>query len=89
VALVRGMTTVARFLWPIPDRGLNRRLRRIKAETLIVHGANDAFVPVQYAHDFVAALPHARASIIENGSHMLPSEFLEQVLHAIEEEMPL
>jgi len=89
VTLVRGMTTVARFLWPIPDRGLNRRLRRIKAETLIVHGANDAFVPVQYAHDFVAALPHARASIIENGSHMLPSEFLEQVLHAIEEEMPL
>src|SRR5215208_1151436 len=30
IALVQGMATVAKFLWPIPDRGLSRRLRRIK-----------------------------------------------------------
>src|SRR5207302_3422128 len=48
IALTRGMTTVARFLWPIPDRGLARRLRRVRAPTLIVHGAEDRFVPVQY-----------------------------------------
>src|SRR5919109_1274974 len=49
VRLVSGMTSVARFLWPIPDRGLSRRLRRIVCPTLIVHGELDRFVPVQYA----------------------------------------
>jgi pimeloyl-ACP methyl ester carboxylesterase len=89
VTLVRGMTTVARFLWPIPDRGLSRRLRRIKAQTLIIHGERDAFVPAQYARDFATALPTAKLRIINAGGHMLPTEFPEQVLHAIEEEMPL
>jgi pimeloyl-ACP methyl ester carboxylesterase len=88
VTLVQGMTTVARFLWPIPDRGLNRRLRRIKANTLIVHGAHDAFVPVQYAHDFKDAIASASVSIIEQGSHMLPTEFADSVLRAIEEDLP-
>src|SRR5262245_54208481 len=51
ISLVRGMTTVARFLWPIPDRGLSRRLYRVRAPTLIVHGTRDSFVPAAYADD--------------------------------------
>jgi pimeloyl-ACP methyl ester carboxylesterase len=84
LALTRGMTSVARFLWPIPDRGLSRRLRRVRAPTLVVHGEEDRFVPVQYAHDFVALLPNASAHIIPGAGHMLPAEALDAVLQTIE-----
>jgi pimeloyl-ACP methyl ester carboxylesterase len=83
ISLVRGMTTVARFLWPIPDRGLSRRLRRIKAPTLIVHGAEDRFVPVQYADEFVALLPNATRRIIPGAGHMLTVEAPDAVLSSI------
>jgi pimeloyl-ACP methyl ester carboxylesterase len=80
ISLTRGMTTVARFVWPIPDRGLSRRLHRIKAPTLVVHGANDRLVPAQYADDFVALLPTASRQIIPDAGHMLTVEALDTVV---------
>jgi pimeloyl-ACP methyl ester carboxylesterase len=74
VKLVSGMTSVARFLWPIPDRGLGRRLYRITAPTLIVHGEDDALVPVRYADDFLRALPNARKVIVPDAGHLLGVE---------------
>jgi pimeloyl-ACP methyl ester carboxylesterase len=84
VTLVKGMTTVARFLWPIPDRGLSRRLYRIRARTLIVHGDKDAFVPLQYAHDFAAAIADARTEVIKGAAHMLPQEQTAELTEAID-----
>jgi pimeloyl-ACP methyl ester carboxylesterase len=84
VTLVRGMTTVARFLWPIPDRGLARRLYRILAPTLIVHGDQDAFVPVQYAHDFTSALANAQVNVLQGEAHMLPVEATDALATAID-----
>jgi pimeloyl-ACP methyl ester carboxylesterase len=84
IALIRGMTTVARFLWPIPDRGLSRRLYRVTAPTLIVHGAEDRFVPARYADDFAALLPNASREIIAGAGHMLTVEALDQTLTAIQ-----
>jgi len=83
IALARGMTTVARFLWPIPDRGLSRRLHRVKAPTLVVHGAEDRFVPRAYADDFVALLPNASRAIIPGAGHMLTVEALDQTLSTV------
>ena len=83
IALTRGMTTVARFLWPIPDRGLARRLRRVRAPTLVVHGDQDRFVPVQYADDFVRLLSDARRVLIPGAGHMLLTEALDQVLEVM------
>jgi pimeloyl-ACP methyl ester carboxylesterase len=83
VTLVRGMTTVARFMWPIPDRGLARRLYRVRAKTVVIHGADDAFVPVRYARDFAAALPDCEVKILEGGAHMLPAEAPDDVMAAI------
>jgi len=84
IALTRGMTTVARFLWPIPDRGLSRRLYRVRAPTLIIHGAQDRFVPVLYADDFVALLPNASRHIVPGAGHMLTVEALDQMLAAMQ-----
>jgi pimeloyl-ACP methyl ester carboxylesterase len=68
VMLARGLTAVAKFTCPIPDNGLSRRLHRVKAPTLIVHGERDSFVPVRYADDFVAGLRGSTAT-----KHVLPA----------------
>jgi pimeloyl-ACP methyl ester carboxylesterase len=83
VALARGMATVARFLWPIPDRGLSRRIHRIAAPTLVIHGALDRFVPAEYADEFVAHLPDASREIVPGVGHMLFSEAFDSSLGLI------
>ena len=84
VALTRGMATVARFLWPIPDRGLARRLYRIAAPTFIVHGAEDRFVPPWYASEFQRLLPNASSQLIAGAGHMLTVEALSEAVSATE-----
>jgi pimeloyl-ACP methyl ester carboxylesterase len=83
IALTRGMTTVARFLWPIPDRGLSRRLYRVRAPTLVIHGALDRFVPVEYAAEFAEKLPAATTRIIPDAGHLLTVEALDPMLRAM------
>ena len=84
ITLARGMTSVAKFMWPIPDRGLARRLDRITAPTLVVFGAEDAIVPASYADDFVAGIADARKAIVPGAGHMVPVERPEETLGAIE-----
>jgi pimeloyl-ACP methyl ester carboxylesterase len=72
-ALVRrfgALASTAHFIHPIPERGLKRRLRRIKAETLVLWGAQDALVPPVYAAEFAALIPNARVQMIEKAGHM-------------------
>jgi pimeloyl-ACP methyl ester carboxylesterase len=83
VALARGMATVARFLWPIPDRGLSRRLHRVTAPTLVVHGERDRFVPPEYATEFVTRLPNGSVEILPGVGHMLFNEAFDASLAAI------
>jgi pimeloyl-ACP methyl ester carboxylesterase len=85
VALAQSMTTAAKFLWPIPDRGLARRLPRITAPTLVLFGAEDRFVPPRYADDFAAAIPGTRSKLIDGAGHMLPVERPDEVLAAVGE----
>ncbi len=85
VAQVRGLSTVASFLFPIPDLGLARRLDRISAPTLVVFGEQDALVPPAYADDYVAGIPNARKAIIPGAGHLVPVERPAEVLAAIEE----
>lgn len=74
VTLARGMTVVAKFLWPIPDKGLRRRLYRINGPTLIMAGAADALAPATYVEDFRSGIRGAKATIIPGAGHMLPYE---------------
>jgi pimeloyl-ACP methyl ester carboxylesterase len=73
VGLANGLSTVVKYTWPIPDKGLSRRLYRIASPTLVLFGAGDAYVPARYAEDFAAAIAGARA-VVRPGSHMLPYE---------------
>ncbi len=86
VALAQAMTTVAKFIWPIPDKGLRRRLPRVTAKTLIVFGADDAFVPPIYADEFAAAIRGAQRAVIADAAHMVPYEKTAEVMRLIEQQ---
>jgi pimeloyl-ACP methyl ester carboxylesterase len=63
------LSSTSQFIHPIPDRGLRKRLRRIKAETLIIWGAEDRLTPRAYADDFAAGISGARQEIIADAGH--------------------
>jgi pimeloyl-ACP methyl ester carboxylesterase len=52
VAQTRALEATARLFWPTCDRGLRKRLHRIRCDTLIVHGAEDRILPASYAKRF-------------------------------------
>lgn len=84
IALARSLTALTKFTWPIPDKGLKRRLQRIAAPTVAVFGAKDAFVSPRYAEDFGARLGHGEIAIIGGAGHMLPYERPDEIIDLIE-----
>lgn len=64
------LTTASKFMWPIPDRGLARRLRYLAAPTLVIHGESDGLVPPVYEKAWVAHLPNAKTLRIAGAGHM-------------------
>jgi pimeloyl-ACP methyl ester carboxylesterase len=85
VEMVPAMATIGKYLWPIPDKGLERRLHRVSAPTLLLWGAEDRLVPPSYAEAFAARLPSARVEILDKAGHMLVLERLEDVARLVEE----
>lgn len=72
--LVQGLAAAATFTWPIPDRGLRKRISRITCPTLVLWGADDQLIPVSYAARFAAALPEAVVEVVPGGAHMVAVE---------------
>ena len=66
----RNLGAATKFLWPIPDRGLIRRLPFIEAPTLVLHGAQDGLVPPAYGQRLAALIPNAGFQAIEGAGHM-------------------
>jgi pimeloyl-ACP methyl ester carboxylesterase len=59
----------AAFIWPIPDKGLKKRIHRVSAPTLIDWGADDRHVPSVYAEEFSKRLARERIHIITGAGH--------------------
>jgi pimeloyl-ACP methyl ester carboxylesterase len=70
IARQRNLGSATKFLWPIPDRGLIRRLPFIEAPTLVLHGAQDGLVPPAYGQRLAALIPNAGFQAIEGAGHM-------------------
>lgn len=68
-----------KFVWPIPDKGLDRRLHRITAETLIVWGAEDRMISADYAGEFAARIDRSSVQIIPEAGHLPQWEQMQQV----------
>lgn len=81
----RSLGTASKILFPIPNRRVSKRLYRQTAETLILWGAEDAFLPPLYAERWCELLPAARCVKIEAAGHMLPYEQPARAAEAIEE----
>lgn len=62
--------TATKFMWPIPDRGLRRRLRHLSTPTLVVHGESDGLIPVEYAEQMTDLVPHAELEVIRGAGHL-------------------
>ena len=77
------LACTGKFVWPIPDKGLKKRLHRITAPTLILWGEQDGLVPAVYASEFEHAIPDARVELIAGAGHVPQMEQLEQTATAV------
>jgi pimeloyl-ACP methyl ester carboxylesterase len=75
--LVWALGATGKFVWPIPDKGLKKRMHRIKAPTLIVWGEDDALVSSVYAKEFAARIANSQVEIIKDCGHLPQVERLD------------
>jgi pimeloyl-ACP methyl ester carboxylesterase len=68
-----------KFVWPIPDKGLKKRIHRITATTLIIWGRHDKLISSVYAREFADRIIDAHVEIIEDAGHVPQWEALESV----------
>jgi pimeloyl-ACP methyl ester carboxylesterase len=72
-----------KFVWPLPDRGLKRRIHRIAAPTLIVWGDSDRIAGPGYAEEFAKRIGGARIETIAKAGHLPHLEQPEAVAKAV------
>jgi len=77
-------SSMAKFVWPIPDKGLRRRLHRIAAPTLLVWGDADRANPVVYAEEWQRRIKGAALRLLPGG-HMVLHEAPESAARAVAE----
>lgn len=78
-----GMASILQFIWPLPDKGLSRRLYRVKAETLVVWGGQDKLVDPVYGEAFASAIDNARLEVVDGAGHLPQIEQGSQVLSLV------
>lgn len=78
---IQRLSAMGKFVWPIPDKGLKKRLHRLSAPTLILWGEADRANPPAYAEEF-ARLIRAAAVRSLPGGHMLHLESPDAVADA-------
>ena len=72
-----------KFLWPIPDHGLARRLHRVTAPTLVIFGRQDRVMPAVYGEEFAKRIDSSRLEILEECGHIPHVEKAAQTLSLI------
>jgi pimeloyl-ACP methyl ester carboxylesterase len=73
IASIARRAAMGRFVWPIPDKGLRKRLHRIEAPTLLLWGDADRVNPVVYAEEWQRRIKGAAVKLLPGG-HMLVHE---------------
>ena len=69
VGLTWSMGATGKFIWPIPDKGLKKRIHRVKAPTLLIWGAEDRIVPPVYAEEFARQIAGATVETVKEAGH--------------------
>ncbi|HZQ84929.1 MAG TPA: alpha/beta hydrolase [Acidimicrobiales bacterium] len=70
------MSATARLAWDpyLHDPKLCKRLHRVTAPTLVVHGTQDTLIPRAHAETYAAEIPGARLVDVDNAAHLLAIE---------------
>ena len=76
---MKDLKAAAKFLWPIPDTGVVKRLPRIQAPTILVGASSDRIVPPAYIPIWKNHIPRSEAKTILDAGHLVnleqPSRF--------------
>jgi pimeloyl-ACP methyl ester carboxylesterase len=75
---------MGKFVWPIPDRGITKRLHRIAAPTLVLWGDADRANPVAYADEWQRRIKGAELRL-HPGGHMVLHESPEEAAGIVRE----
>jgi pimeloyl-ACP methyl ester carboxylesterase len=84
IVLERAAESAARLLWPLGDRGLAKRLHRIRTPTLILWGDGDRVIPPRYASRIAEGIGGARVEMLKGAGHLADLDAAEAALEAIE-----
>lgn len=79
------LASTGKFVWPIPDKGLKKRLHRITAPTLIVWGREDKLAPAVYAEEFASRISNSRVEVLDDGAHMVQLEQLDRASQLVKD----
>jgi pimeloyl-ACP methyl ester carboxylesterase len=89
VAAISGLTwaigSTAKFVWPLPDKGLAKRLHRIEAPTLVVWGRDDRLISSAYADEFGRRIAGSRVVVLDDCGHIPQLEQPEKTLALVAE----
>jgi pimeloyl-ACP methyl ester carboxylesterase len=85
IRLMWAMGATGKFIWPIPDKGLKKRIHRVKAPTLLLWGKEDRLVPPVYADEFARRIPGARVQTVGDAGHAPQLEQPETVARMVRE----
>jgi len=78
------LSAATKFMWPIPDRGLSRRLPYVTSPTLIIRGMDDGLFPESQIGLWRSALPAAAFASIPAAGHLPMIEQEGAFLDAVE-----
>lgn len=72
IMIERSMETAARFLYPLGDNGIIKRLNRIMQPTLILKGDSDQIIPDSYYDSYCEFIGNnAKMRCIQNAGHLV------------------
>jgi pimeloyl-ACP methyl ester carboxylesterase len=83
--LDRAMSLAAagKFIWPIWDKGLKKRIHRINAPTLLIWGDKDGLNPPVYGPHWQKQIPDSKLVTIPGTAHVPMAEKPEEYVKAV------
>jgi len=79
----KAMSATGKFVWPIGDKGLKKRMHRIKAPTLLVWGEADGLIPPVYGEEFRRRIPGSKLVVLPRAGHVPMVEQREEFVRLV------
>jgi pimeloyl-ACP methyl ester carboxylesterase len=76
--------TATKFMWPMAERGLRRRLPYLDVPTLVINGAADGLVPPNYARELAGLVSDSGLLLIDGAAHYPMFEQEDEFVAAVE-----